>query len=62
MAKTSFTVRLDDDLLDRLRKATVQSGNPYTSNMTQVVARGVELALREKQAGNGKFIRKRKDK
>ncbi len=39
--------RLDAALIKRLRLATIDSKNPYSPNMTKVVERGIELALRE---------------
>lgn len=47
MAKTTVSFRLDEELLDRLRKATVESRSPFAPSMTAVIERGIELALRE---------------
>jgi hypothetical protein len=45
MAKEKVSMRLDSDLLERLRAAS-QIGQ-YPPTMTQIVERGIELALRE---------------
>jgi hypothetical protein len=47
MAKSPFALRIDEELLERLRKATLSSGDRYAPTMTQVVERGIELALKE---------------
>ena len=44
-AKEQVSMRLDPDLLARLREAT--QGGTYPPTMTQIVERGIELALLE---------------
>lgn len=43
----SITVRLDDELLKRVQHATDRRRDPYAPNLTQLVERGLELALQE---------------
>ena len=47
MGKSPITVRVRDDLLERLRKATDKEKNFYAPTQTQVFERGLELALNE---------------
>jgi predicted transcriptional regulator len=51
MAKTTVSFRLDEELVDRLRKATVESRSRFAPSMTAVIERGIELALRELEKG-----------
>ena len=43
----SLTVRIPPELEARLAKATDRKKNPYAPSITQVVVRGLELALKE---------------
>jgi len=45
MAKEQISFRLDSGLIERLRAASEHGRYPPT--MTQIVERGIELALRE---------------
>lgn len=47
MAKTSVTFRIEDKLLERLKKASSDSNSSYAPTQVQIVERGIELALRE---------------
>jgi hypothetical protein len=54
MNKVQIGFRLDAELVDRARLATDKDKNPYAPTLTQIVERGLELALREldkKKAG-----------
>jgi hypothetical protein len=42
--KETISIRLNSQLLERLRKA---SGRPLAPTMTKIIERGIELALRE---------------
>jgi len=43
-------VRIPAELKDRLSAATNRGADPYAPTITQIVARGIELALAELQA------------
>lgn len=47
MSKMPMTFRIEAKLLARLEKACDKAKNPYAPTQTQVVERGIELALRE---------------
>jgi hypothetical protein len=47
MTKTPVTFRIEDKLLERLKKASSDSKNPYAPTQVQIVERGIELALKE---------------
>lgn len=47
MTREQLGVRLPVALLERLRVAADSNKNPYAPSMTQIVERGIELALRE---------------
>jgi hypothetical protein len=48
MAKDrTLTVRIPPEIETRLAKATDRKINPYAPSITQVVSRGLELALKE---------------
>lgn len=42
-----ITVALLPDVIERLRAATTNSDNTYAPTQTQLVTRGIELALKE---------------
>ena len=46
MTKKQRSYRIDDDLLRRLQEAIRKAG-PYAPTETQVVERGIELAIKE---------------
>lgn len=46
-AKVPVSLRIDRNLMDRLDRAVNRSRNPYAPTKTQIVERGIELALRE---------------
>jgi hypothetical protein len=47
MTREQIGLRLPAELLERLRTAADASKNPYAPSMTQIVERGIILALRE---------------
>lgn len=47
MKKVQLGIRISDEMYGRLATATDRALNPYAPTMTQIVERGVELALRE---------------
>lgn len=47
MATEQINVRVEKALVKRLRKATVESKNPFSPTISQIVERGIELALKE---------------
>jgi len=47
MAREQLSLRLPDNLLVRLRNAANKARNPYAPSITQIVERGIELALKE---------------
>lgn len=47
MATKPVTARIDEDLVNRLEKATDRSKDPYAPSKSQIIERGIELALRE---------------
>ena len=48
MAKTTnITIRLPEHLAEQLRAETDRTKNPYAPTISAIVARGIELALRE---------------
>jgi hypothetical protein len=47
--KQQMNFKIDPRLVERLREATEKDGeNPYAPTMTQIVERGLELALEER--------------
>jgi Arc/MetJ-type ribon-helix-helix transcriptional regulator len=46
-SKKSVTVRLPDELIKELQRATDTGRDPYAPSITKVVERGVRLALLE---------------
>jgi predicted DNA binding CopG/RHH family protein len=47
VGKKPVTVRLPEDLIEAIGKATDKSRDPYAPSVTQVIERGVRLALKE---------------
>lgn len=47
MTKQTLSFRIDAVILERLRRLTLDSQDPYAPTMTQVVERGIELAIKE---------------
>lgn len=47
MTKEQLSLRISETLLARLRTAADKARNPYAPSLTQVVERGIELALKE---------------
>lgn len=45
--KVPVSLRIDRNLMDRIGKAVDRTRNPYAPTMTQIIERGIELALRE---------------
>lgn len=45
--KVPLSLRIDRELLDKLERAVDRSKNPYAPSKTQIIERGIELALRE---------------
>jgi len=52
--KIPFTLRLDSSVMERLTSAADRLKNPYAPNKTQIVERGIELALQEIANKKGK--------
>lgn len=50
MTKSPVTFRIEDGLLERLKKATSDNNDPYAPTQVQIVERGIELALKEIEA------------
>jgi len=47
MADRTATIRIPDSQAARLEKATDRSKDPYAPSITQILLRGLELALKE---------------
>lgn len=53
--KTAMSFRLDSVLVEKLREASEKTeANPYAPLMTDLVERGIKLALQELKAKNHK--------
>jgi predicted transcriptional regulator len=44
---TQYSIRIRDELAEKLERATDRSRNPYAPTKTAVFERGLELALKE---------------
>jgi hypothetical protein len=53
MKSVLVSVRISKELRERIAKAMDKARDPYAPNLSQIVTRGIELALREiaKKAG-----------
>jgi hypothetical protein len=47
VGKKPVTVRLPDELIEAVGRATDKSRDPYAPSVTQVIERGIRLALKE---------------
>jgi predicted DNA-binding protein len=47
MTREQLSIRISEGLNARLRAATDRDKNPYAPSVTQIVERGIELALKE---------------
>lgn len=47
MKNRQIGIRLSDEMAARLDRATDRNRDPYAPTMTQLVERGIELALKE---------------
>jgi predicted DNA binding CopG/RHH family protein len=47
VGKKPVSIRLPDDLIEAIAKATDKRRDPYAPSITQVIERGVRLALKE---------------
>lgn len=50
MKETQIAARIPDDLAKRVRQVTDRKRDPYAVSISQLIERGVELALRELEA------------
>jgi predicted transcriptional regulator len=54
MPKKMVTFRLDSELKSRLDRITAQKRDVYAPTKTQIIERGIDLALRELEAKRGR--------
>jgi hypothetical protein len=54
MKGTTVAARINGELATRLQKATDRRRDPYAPTATQVIIRGLELALAEMERKRGK--------
>ena len=52
--KTPMAFKIRPDIAAKLRAAANNPKDPYAPTMTAIVERGIELALKERQAGASK--------
>lgn len=56
ITKEQLNLRIDVYLLARLRAAADSTNNPYAPSLTQIVERGIDLALKELDGTTKKSI------
>ncbi len=53
MKEKVITARISNELLARLKKASDKRKNPYAPTITQIIERGLDLALSELETKKG---------